>query len=591
MSSSILQSNLAAVRRWLPRVADAIEAASITSDWQLTTGTDGTATYCRVQPDALEWLGRTSMPMASADALVVNMTPGTGNGVGLGIGTGYEWGAFLSQLSSNQVVFVFDPDAAAVKMALSVCDLGGALEAGRILILTGAAAGDELLALLDANTGVEPPGVIHPLPTIDAARRNALLAEAEGFIRQVVTRRGVGTAEAVAKLNAMQAPAEKERRLVLAIDQGGPMQRPLRGAMHALATRHPEEIRELLIDHHAACSLLARVEAAIQAAPAVVVSDLFRAQLGPCVPPGVAVETWIPVTVPPIFWFGDSLAAQVAGGGSEDRVVCHSVEYQETLKQAGFARVDVVPMAIPAASVAAPAGGISIRSSVALLGDLLTMDADTHGMKLPSHQAVWNAARDLILEDPLAVHSGMAADLFRRAQTRVGVQIVDEPLTEVMLKAIRHVLSVSGVAIGLARLLCGSGIQVKCIGSGWNTPETEGLPLTVVPTPAGADVGELWSGVAILLQYNPGGIVHPLVLHAATADVAIVAPEHPKDRSPGGIATLLSTGMHYVAPSRRNALQAVKDLARDGVKRKALADAARAHVIAKHTWERRFAVV
>jgi hypothetical protein len=572
-------------------MADAIEAASIPDDWQLTTGTDGTSTYCRTQPNNLEWLGRTSMPAASAEALVANMTPGTTNGMGLGIGTGYEWRAFLTRLSSDQVIYVFDPDTVAVKMALSVCDSGAALAAGRILILTGAAAGEELLAFLDANIGFEPPSVMHPLPTIEAGRRNSLLAQSENLIRQAVTRRTLRTAEAVALLNAMHAPADNENRLVLAIDQGGPMQRPLRAAMRVDAERHPGKVRELLIDHHDSCGLLARVEAAIEAKPAVIASDMFRGQLGPCVPPQVAVETWVPVTVPPVFWFNDSLAAQVAASGPEDRVICHSMEHQESLKQAGFTRVEIVPIAISAESVATPAGGFSIRHSVALLGDLPTMDADTNGMKLPSHQAVWNAARDLILEDPLGVHSGMAADIFRRAQARVGVQIVDPPLIDVMLKAIRHVLAVGGVGIGLARLLCENGMQVKCIGSGWNTADTEGLSLTVVPTPCGAELGDVWSGVAILLHYNPGGMVHPLVLHAATAEVAIVAPEHPKDRSPGGIAMLLTAGTHFVAPSRRNALQAVKDLLRDGGKRKTLADAARAHVMAKHTWERRIDAV
>ncbi len=585
MTPSFLEPNLAALHRWLPRVADRLASTPIPPDWQPTAGTDATATYCRreIPDDPLCWLGRTSMPAASAAPLVANMTAATG--IGLGIGTGYEWLTFLNRLTSDQLIYVFEPDPVQVRLALTICTMTAALDAGRILLLTGPDAAQELAAFLENHPGFEPPSVIHPLPTIDPAQRNTLLAQAESMVRQAVTQRAERTTQAIAQLNSQPAPTDPERRLVLSLQQDGPTQRPLRAAMEACARSHPDKVKELLLDHHSSASLLARINAALQHHPAVITSDLFRSQLGPCIPPHAFVETWIPPTPHYSFWF--TLPAAVPSP-THDRIICHNVEHQDLLQSANMINVRIVPIAIPAVSIPTPSIEISIRHTSALLGDLPSMDPEAHGLKLPSHTAVWNAARDLILEDPLAVHTAMLPDLFRRAQARCGVEIVEPQLVDSLNRGIRHVLAVSGVAIGLAKLLCDAGLSVRCIGSGWNTPQITGLPLQIIPTPAKfSDLQNLWQGVSILLHYNTAGTVDPLLLHAATADVALIAPEHPRQSSPGGLATLLEPAHHFLFPSRRNTLQTTKDLTRDSAKRKSLATAARAHIIAHHTWDHR----
>jgi len=589
MTPSCLESNLAALRRWLPHMADLLAATAIPPAWQLTTGTDSTPTYCRYDQAGtrLDWLGGTSMPAASAAALVASMDPGGTNGIGLGMGTGYEWRAFLERLTAAQALYVLEPDPVLACLALSICPLSAALDCGQLLLFTGPDAAAEMAEFCAAHGGYEPPTVLHPLPTLPPGRRNGLLSLGEQMVRQAVTAHGQRTAAAVAQLQALPVPVDAQRRLILALGQGGPLDRSLRGAMAALAQRHPGKIAELFIDQHATASLLQRVQAALDQAPALIVSDLFRPQLGPCVPPHVPVETWVPAIPPLSFWFNISGLAQADGG---DRVVCHCAAHQELLQEAGAAQVRIVPVALPA-DLIPPVGeshGLAIRHAVALLGDLPSLDPEVHGLKLPSHAAVWNAARDLILEDPLAIHGGMLPDLLRRAQARAGVELVDAELAASIGRGIRHVLAVSGVAIGLARLLVEAGLTVRCIGSGWDIPETQGLALQITPMPpTRAALATLWSQAALLLHYNAAGVVHPLVLHAACSDVALVAPEHPRAGDPGGLATLLAPGRACLNPTRHKTVQAVKDLLRDGTRRQALADTARATIVAEHTWARR----
>src|SRR5579862_4304612 len=166
MTSSFLEPNLAALQRWLPRVANLLASTSIPTEWQPSTGTDGTPTYCRraTQDGPLQWLGGTSMPAASAVPLVANMT--ATNGIGLGVGTGYEWLAFLNRLASDQLIYVLEPDPVLIRLVLTICDMTTALETGRILILSGPDTVHELHAFIENHPGFEPPSVIHPLPTI-----------------------------------------------------------------------------------------------------------------------------------------------------------------------------------------------------------------------------------------------------------------------------------------------------------------------------------------------------------------------------------------------------------------------------------------
>src|SRR3954469_22447489 len=119
---SHLERNLTPLRAIAPHTAAKVTAAS-TNDFTKTPGTDGTPTYSRTtttNPKRLDWLGGTSMPKASAAPITATLDPFSAgaNGLGLSIGTGYEWAAFAARLGRPQMLYIYEPEPALLRMAL-----------------------------------------------------------------------------------------------------------------------------------------------------------------------------------------------------------------------------------------------------------------------------------------------------------------------------------------------------------------------------------------------------------------------------------------------------------------------------------------
>src|SRR6185369_14203753 len=114
----------------------------------------------------LEWLGATSMPAASAEASVSSLDAFSigANGLGLGIGSGFEWPAFAARLGRGQMVYIYEPQAALLRMALELADCSALLQQRKIILLHGTPdqAGERLVAILQSLPGIEPPTVLHP---------------------------------------------------------------------------------------------------------------------------------------------------------------------------------------------------------------------------------------------------------------------------------------------------------------------------------------------------------------------------------------------------------------------------------------------
>ena len=150
-----------------------------------------------------------------------------------------------------------------------------------------------------------------------------------------------------------------------------------------------------------------------------ILSDLFRPQLA-TIPIEVPVETWIPPLAGPALWDHTPPPEQFA---ARDRIVVHFAYHAERLQSRGISsdRIDLRPLAPPALRSMPSAPALALRHRVALIADLPATDAESLGITLPTHQAVFAAAHAMISDDYLTVHPGIAPDLLRRALTRAGV--------------------------------------------------------------------------------------------------------------------------------------------------------------------------
>ncbi|HVS71386.1 MAG TPA: hypothetical protein VHQ47_09045 [Phycisphaerae bacterium] len=554
------EKNLQALRRWFAPAADAIAQILIPSGFEAVVGTDGTPTLRRDHaqpPRRVEWLGNTSMPAAAASSIVTSLEPGTTNGLGLGIGSGFEWLAFLAKLPRAQMLFVYEPDAAQLRMALEICDLSEAVASGRMVILPAGGDSEQvaeaLATFLETHRGFEPPTVLHPLPTL-GDRRNGLLAAGEAIVRKAVLRRHALIERLALQVGAHDR-ADGEREAAFLVHERYPGERPL----HRQAQGTPT----LYMDRHDETALARRLEVFAEVRPAVLRSDAFRSQLGPVVPANVVVETWVPPGVGAGYWERVPSGAVGGGGGGtlgvRDRVVVHGHHHAALLRERGIGESQIVMRTLEArfsgvgSQHGADRGG---GGAIAMVADLPRISAEALNITLPTHLAVYAAARAIVEEEYLTVHEGCAEDVLRRAIGRAGregTHLASDPaLGEPMRRLIRLVLIPAVPMLRLASELERNGIPVKRLGEwpegGAAAGGAEQSKASVVCWPD-AD-GEVWKEVSGVVHLSPTGMVMPPVLQAAARGVPVLAVEHATDRLLGSIRDVLGDRVISLAAAR-----------------------------------------
>lgn len=585
----IWSRNFAALERWNPAAAAMLAAAPLSEAWQAVTGRDGSPTFAQVTADGsgIVWLGGTSMPRETAAAMTASLEPGAVNGLGAGIGTGHEWRALVGRLHASQMLFVLESDPILVKLALTATDLADLLNAGRLVLLVASdaeTAGKQLQACLDAHPGLEAPSVIHPLASLTAAQRHTLVSMGEQMLRQAMTRRAVQAAELAAQLAA--APASPAGLLALLVQGVSWPQRVLGEVVEALESRVPE-LPRLAVDHYASGSVIARLQALLKHRPRVIVSDLFRPQLGVTPPASMAIWTFVPPRPPAAYWQPERLASP-GSLASGDRIVCHAAAHRRRLIQAGFPEGQV--LLLPLGTTAASSGAVvdAERQRVALLADLPSLEPATYGLNLPSHLDLWQAAMDLIADDPFRVHPEMAADLFRRAQRRAGVAVEDPLLAASFERGVRDILLAAAPYVVLAEQLVAAGVPIQLVGGGWDgLPPGSDAVLREPLARRGAWNADVWNDVAVALHVSPDGSIHPGLLTAPRHGVALAALAHPWDGQPGTLTHILRAGVDVAMTSPGQLVATLRTLLRDAARRKSLADSAAARLQETATWARR----
>ncbi len=551
-------------------------------------GTDKTPTCMRLLtlPDGkkqVQWLGYTSMPAASAPHIIKTLDAHSNgqNGLGLSIGTGFEWVAFVQKLSRAQLLYVYEPDLANLRMALEICDLARLLEERRIILLAGTAesAAQQLAEFLARNIGFDPPAVLHPLPTLMGERRNPFLSAGEAIVRRAVLERQ-------ALLNQLHEKLARDRQspdwpgartsahppavLAFLLTPRYPLERPIQQQIPQLAAP------AVYLDRHDTASVALRFELLARHAargPVRIFSDLFRAQLSH-LPAEISIETWIPPLIGPAFWERLPPAETFSPG---DKIIVHHAHHADLLKARGIPEkqieIRLLDSAVWKSQVPNPVSQKSeagSQKSIALLADLPITDPAALGIQLPTHLAVFAAAREMIVNDYLTVHPGMAADILRRALTRAGVdpKIDDPALKDAMLRIIRDVLIPAVPLLTLAVNLAKEGLPLLLIGDWLNLQ---------LPVPSNVEFvrfeemdGKAWARAGILVHLDPRGIVSATLLGATANGTRLVHAAHPTDRLAGSLPQYVTSEKDFPAPQNLIATlkQWLRDPARPGLQLK-----------------------
>lgn len=130
-----LRANLEALRTHQPEWADRIERTPDPPDATPCRARDGTWSWRLTRGGRPAWMGRTSMPRVSAEALFGNIQR-EGSVVLPGILSGAETLEVARRVADNAAVFIVEPDVGLLRLALQIHDYTALIEQRRLVLLT-----------------------------------------------------------------------------------------------------------------------------------------------------------------------------------------------------------------------------------------------------------------------------------------------------------------------------------------------------------------------------------------------------------------------------------------------------------------------
>lgn len=177
---AVLDGNIEAIRGLQPELADALRATPRLPGAALHRSRDGGWTF-RIQDESgsASWIGASSMPRVSAEALFGNLSSAASGVVLPGVLTGMEPLVAAQSLAASCAVFVCEADLARIRLALELYDYRELLTSRRLVFLTDLPARDGFARFFDRYAGFEFPCRLLRTPQVAAERFEALQREVE----------------------------------------------------------------------------------------------------------------------------------------------------------------------------------------------------------------------------------------------------------------------------------------------------------------------------------------------------------------------------------------------------------------------------
>lgn len=458
------QSDLAAVLRPLSLPASAT----------LTTGRDGALTWRVEQSAGGRWFGGSSMPTISAPIIVSGYVPDGGSLWLPGMLTGLEPLVLLDRMPRSAALFVVEQDVVQVLLAFHLYDYAPAFTAGRLVILIDGALAEGLEIFVTRHPGYTVPRRFLPVSNVDIRRLDE--------IQQAIE---------LASARAVQA----QSRLAEAA-RGSLAKRPPWGDRTAVRTALvSRDARPWALDFaaRAARAIAARGDVALQlvpdapdkchAAALLQAVDRDKAGLALAINGATAeLQRLLPPTIPLAEWY-------FPGAVYPERIADAPVGGPLVFASTASVRRELVGRGVPnSAIVDLPLGGdhvmfrtvrLSPAERAAWSCDVLlarippSLEVESTGLTLPSHIELWNACITSARGEPRAVERADAEAILRRAETRLGMQLVETAVRTEWVEMIRTRLLPAVHAELVVSRLAAEGLIVAAIdthGGGMRHP-------------------------------------------------------------------------------------------------------------------------
>jgi len=476
------RSNLQALDRQQPRLAQHVEATPIPATVTPATGRDGSATF-RLHDGTgnAYWFGRSSMPTVSAAALLADCAD-TGESIFLpGVLCGFEPLALADKLSPHCAVFVWQDDTLLVKLAMHLYDYAPLLESGRLVfVLAGDSADrsscqppDALCEFFERNNGYEFPTRMVRAPQVSPAELSRIQGRIETAGRAVSQAHHEAVTQLVQRIHSRLPvtrqtgpfkclPAEP-RVAVVTVDARAETIRSvwmIGRSLEALGWPH----RLCAPDAPGLCHVAARLHA-IEAVEADVVLFVNCApgQLG----------AMLPRQLPLVAWYLPETAADAgfAAVGDAPFLACVSTPWLgESALRAGLDpnSVKLVEIGTRTELFGQTPNDAPKRSipacDVGVVVELPEDDPEATNVTLPSYAMLYDALRDHTRRHIEEYTDALAPKFLEQAQRQTRVEIEDATLREHFVGLIRSRIAPVAFARRVMSTLIKRGRTVRVWG-------------------------------------------------------------------------------------------------------------------------------
>ncbi len=461
--------NLQALRLVDPTCADRLANLAIPDTVQPATGRDASPTWrIRRNADRVEWFGRTSMPTVSAENLLTGFNPGVGNVALSGIGSGRDAWLLARRLGAHRAIVVLETDPLNLALALRLWDLAGPLRDQRIVLLLAEdldGLREGLLAFCREHPGFDIPNRMIAWPWRTKAENQAYQGLLELAINQLQQSRNQTLLQQLTEIQQARRPGTAPDAIAVLTTVPGILHRRLadsladgaRAADMAAVACVPESPRNAgPLAGLAAAAKLACDGRHVQ----IVLLEQCRHHW-PLAGADLPLVSWL-ITVEP-----DNDGWKFPAGRNDLAVVSTHCQ-QELLLERGWPadRVLYTPAFVTPRAFETPLDGP--REGILLLSDLAPEDKEQAGIKLYSHQVLWDTLRDRLDKQGDTWTPNEAQRWLLAAQSTTGIDLADEAVQADVIDAIRTHLAPSVLLSRVARAIRQAGLPLRVAGLGWD---------------------------------------------------------------------------------------------------------------------------
>lgn len=609
---ALLEKNMEALRELDNDLAERINTVKIPSEYQLAIAKDGSVSYKKKCTDgATQWLGQSSIPIIFSEANKERVDVGQGNLVMQGFGHGADVLAILGKLSPCQALFVVERDSMVLRLAFELRDYSHFLQQKQLVILLGESVNQLVDEFYQGHEGYHIIQKAAVLPCwsqkenqIFSKEINIAMESCVGHIAEKVAR----LMEQQLQMDSQRNPEEfsefvrSERFGELKVVHGATCYNETvvtagQVSLAGLATLGMQ-IDDRQYDRPDQASSCAQLQRMIDGQPhLVVLVDALRGDVSPSLPKSAVC---VSLLRKPLGRLLEKEHSPEKLMGPSDFVFAVNSEQLTALQKANYPkdRIGVLPVAAQT-DVYQPVAlsdeaSQRYRCDIALVASRVDSDAESYGIKLPTHQRLWQAAAAEICDGADKYNSSLSLRYLKRAQ-RCGVEVKEEELLNHFGKLVEVVLGDVVLRDFFVSYLLSRDLEVKIWG---RTPlhptlrdeqpnyweQSAANEAVAGEVALGAPLNAIYNAAKIHLAISSYGQVDEFLLNGIAAGAFFLIRSHPSDTEPGGLGEFFEIGKEVITfDSPNDLVRKAKHYLRDDAARKEIAEAGRQRCLNDHS--------